>query len=111
MRQRDASSLAPLISLMLGNEEDFTASRGFAIVGVDQTLSALDAISFRRMIESVGREYTNLKVVATTLRNAKTATVNDCRAISWSGGAFSGHRSTQGWKSSIASAMATLAEV
>jgi 2-dehydro-3-deoxygluconokinase len=80
--------LAPSIDVMLGNEEDFTAALGFAVEGVDESLSSLDTTGFRRMIENVVREYPNLKVVATTLRNARTATLNDWGAICWCNGEF-----------------------
>ena len=80
--------LAPSIDVMLGNEEDFTAALGFAVEGVDDNLSSLDTTGFRRMIENVVREYPNLKVVATTLRNARTATINDWGAICWCNGEF-----------------------
>jgi 2-dehydro-3-deoxygluconokinase len=48
---------------------------------VDQNLSRLDPESYRRMIETVAGMYPNLKVVAATLRNARTATVNDWGAL------------------------------
>jgi 2-dehydro-3-deoxygluconokinase len=38
------------------------------------------------MIERAVEEFPNFKVVATTLRNAKTATVNDWGAVCYSGG-------------------------
>jgi len=66
--------LAPLIDVMIGNEEDFTAALGFAVEGVDEHHSQLDVENFRRMIEKVVAEFPNFKIVATTLRNAKTAT-------------------------------------
>ena len=34
--------LAPLVDVMLGNEEDFTACLGFEVEGVDENLSGLD---------------------------------------------------------------------
>jgi len=40
------------------------------------------------MILRVVREFPNLKAVATTLRHARTATVNDWSAIAWCGGEF-----------------------
>ena len=40
------------------------------------------------MIHSVLAQYPNLRVVATTLRNAKTATVNDWGAICYHAGSF-----------------------
>lgn len=78
--------LAPFIDVMIGNEEDFTAALGFKVEGLDEHHSKLEVESFRRMIESVVAEYPNFKVVATTLRHAKTATINDWGAICYTGG-------------------------
>lgn len=80
--------LAPLIDVMIGNEEDFTSALGFEVEGVDENLSELDTASFRKMIRCVVGRYPNLRVVATTLRNAKTATVNDWGAICYHAGDF-----------------------
>ncbi|HXD34731.1 MAG TPA: sugar kinase [Pyrinomonadaceae bacterium] len=73
--------LAPLIDVMLGNEEDFTAALGFEVEGVDEQHSKLDVNNFRRMIELAVTEFPNFEVVATTLRNARTATLNDWGAV------------------------------
>jgi len=80
--------LAPLTDVMLGNEEDFTAALGFKVEGVDEHLSELNTAGFRGMIRSVLAQYPNLRVVATTLRNAKTATVNDWGAICYHAGSL-----------------------
>ena len=81
-------TLAPLVDVMIGNEEDFSAALGFEVPGMDEHLSALDPSNFRRMIETVVREFPSIQVVATTLRNATTATINDWGAICWSDGDF-----------------------
>lgn len=73
--------LAPLVDVMIGNEEDFTAALGFEVVGLDKDHAKLDVESFAFMIECAIKEFPNLKVVATTLRNAITATRNDWSAI------------------------------
>jgi 2-dehydro-3-deoxygluconokinase len=78
--------LAPLVDVMLGNEEDFTACLGFEVEGVDENLSGLDPENFRKMIERAVKEFPNFQVVATTLRNARTATVNDWGAVCYHGG-------------------------
>ena len=80
--------LAPLVDVMIGNEEDFTAALGFEVEGVDEQHSKLDVSNFRKMIKKAVGEFSNFKVVATTLRNAKTATVNDWGAICYAGGEF-----------------------
>jgi len=78
--------LAPLVDVMIGNEEDFTACLGFEVPGLDENFSKLDASNFRKMIERAVAEFPNLSVVATTLRNARTATVNDWGAVCYAGG-------------------------
>jgi len=76
--------LAPLVDVMLGNEEDFTACLGFEVPGVDEDLRELESAAFGRMIEAATATFPNLSVVATTLRAVRTATVNDWGAIAWS---------------------------
>jgi 2-dehydro-3-deoxygluconokinase len=73
--------LAPLIDVMLGNEEDFTAALGFEVEGLDEQHSKLEVGNFQKMIERAMREFPNFRVVATTLRNARTATINDWGAV------------------------------
>ncbi len=80
--------LASMVDVMLGNEEDFTAALGFEVEGLDEHHSKLDVGNFRRMIERVVAEYPNIKVVATTLRHAKTATRNDWGAVLYDQGGF-----------------------
>jgi 2-dehydro-3-deoxygluconokinase len=80
--------LAPLVDVMVGNEEDFTAALGFTVEGVDKHLSKLDPANFRKMIERVVKQYPNFEVVATTLRNATTASVNDWGAVCYCAGDF-----------------------
>jgi 2-dehydro-3-deoxygluconokinase len=80
--------LAPLIDVMLGNEEDFTAALGFSVSGLDEHHSTLDRRGFKRMIETVSKEFPNLNVIATTLRYAKTATLNDWGALCYFDGQF-----------------------
>ena len=79
--------LAPLVDVMLGNEEDFSAALGFEVAGLDEDISNLESEAFRKMIEQAVKEFP-FAVVATTLRKAKTATVNDWGAICYSEGKF-----------------------
>lgn len=80
--------LASFVDVMIGNEEDFTAALGFAVEGVDEHLAALDPANFKKMIALAVATYPNFQVVATTLRNAKTASINDWGAICYHGGEF-----------------------
>jgi 2-dehydro-3-deoxygluconokinase len=79
--------LAPLVDVMLGNEEDFSAALGFEVHGMDEHISKVEAEAFKTMIASVVKEFP-FKVVATTLRKAKTATLNDWGAICYQDGSF-----------------------
>ena len=79
--------LAPLVDVMLGNEEDFSAALGYEVRGTDEHLSALDPEGFKEMIARVVKDFP-FQVVATTLRRATTATRNDWGAICYADGKF-----------------------
>ncbi|HOF20243.1 MAG TPA: sugar kinase [Bacteroidales bacterium] len=80
--------LAKYVDVMIGNEEDYTASLGFEVEGVDKNLSKLDTGNFKKMITKAVKEYPNFKVTGTTLRTVKSATINSWGAICWAGGKF-----------------------
>jgi 2-dehydro-3-deoxygluconokinase len=80
--------LASSVDVMFGNEEDFTAALGFEVAGVDPQLANLDQSNFRSMIQNVVRSFPQLHMVATTLRHARTATLNDWGAIAYADGSF-----------------------
>src|SRR6266704_3019081 len=80
--------LAKQVDVMIGNEEDFTASLGLEVGGVEASLSTLNVQSFMQMIQRAVHAYPNLKVLATTLRAVKSATRNDWGALCWADGAF-----------------------
>lgn len=78
--------LAQYVDVMIGNEEDFTACLGLEVEGQDENHSKLDIGSYRKMIEKAVATYPNFKAVATTLRNAKTASFNDWGAVCYTNG-------------------------
>jgi len=80
--------IAKHVDVMIGNEEDFTASLGFDVEGVDQKLSEVEAEAFKSMIQRAVKEFPNFKVAATTLRRVTTATRNDWSAILWHAASF-----------------------
>ena len=69
--------IAQYVDVMIGNEEDFTACLGFRVEGADENLLHIDVTAFKKMIETAVKAYPNFKATATTLRAAKTATIND----------------------------------
>lgn len=81
-------ALAEYVDVMIGNEEDFTASLGFSVPDAVGDLSDLDSANYRRMIEHVVTRYPNFRVIATTLRTVRTATSNDWGALAWARGEF-----------------------
>ena len=80
--------LAQYVDVMLGNEEDFTACMGFKVEGLNENLSSLDVSNFKEMIEVAVKEFPSFKVMGTTLRTVKTASINDWGAICWANGEF-----------------------
>jgi 2-dehydro-3-deoxygluconokinase len=82
--QQVNAEIAAHIDVMIGNEEDFTASLGFEVEGVDENLSALAVDNFAAMITKAAAAYPNFKVIATTMRTVHSASVNDWGAIAWS---------------------------
>src|SRR4051812_36141872 len=84
--------LARYVDVMIGDEEDFTASLGFAVPGTDDKLVHVEADNFKKMIGEVVKEFPNFKVIATTLRTVKSASINDWAAAAWGDGKF--HEST-----------------
>ncbi len=81
-------NLAKYVDVMIGNEEDFTACLGFEVKGLDENLYELDVVGYKGMITEAISTYPNFKVIATTLRKVKSATVNSWGAICWAGEDF-----------------------
>lgn len=79
-------ALAPYVDVMIGNEEDFSAALGFEVEGLTPDLSGLEPANFARMIDTVAAEFPNLEIVATTLREATTASTNDWGAVLYADG-------------------------
>ncbi len=80
--------IAKFVDVMIGNEEDFTAALGFKVEGAEELVGELDPANFKKMISTAVKHYPNFKVVGTTLRNAKTASINDWSAIAYADGTF-----------------------
>jgi len=80
--------IAPLVDVLIGNEEDFTAALGFHVSGLDEHHSQLVPTNFKAMIEKITAEFPHLAAVAATLRHAKTATVNSWGALCFCDGRF-----------------------
>ena len=67
--------------VLLGNEEDFSSALGYSLEGVDESHLRLEQDVYERLHRQVLAGYPNLSLVATSLREAHTATVNDWSAV------------------------------
>ncbi len=76
--------IAEHVDVMIGNEEDFTASLGFEVEGVDENISSIQVDAFAAMIEKAAAAYPNFQVIGTTLRTVHSASINDWGALAWS---------------------------
>ncbi len=86
--QQVNKKLARYVDVLIGNEEDFTASLGFSVPETNANLTELDSKNFQTMIGAVVKEFPNIQVLATTLRTVKSAGINDWGAIGWAQGKF-----------------------
>ena len=74
--------------MLLGNEEDFQVALGVDAGDQRERFTNLDIGSYETLIESVTSAYPNIEAVATTLREVRSATVNDWSALLWTNGTF-----------------------
>ncbi len=74
-------ALVRKVDLLLGNEEDFSAMLGVEIKGVGEDFAELPVAGYETMLREVAAAYPNLKLVASTLRTAHTASRNAWGAI------------------------------
>jgi 2-dehydro-3-deoxygluconokinase len=74
-------ALVRKVDLLLGNEEDFTAMLGVEIKGVTEDFADLPIPAYEEMLREVASAYPNLKLIASTLRTAHTASRNGWGAI------------------------------
>lgn len=72
--QQISKQIAPLVDIMIGGVDDFTQSLGIEVAEP----------SFETIVPAVVAQYPNLKVVATTNRDLKSASQNNYTAIGWS---------------------------
>jgi 2-dehydro-3-deoxygluconokinase len=79
--------IASLVDVMIGGPADF-ARLGLAIDGLDDSRAPTDPANFKVAATKMVAEFPNLKVVASTLRDARSASVNDWGAVLWADGAF-----------------------
>ena len=79
--------LVSKVDVLFGNEEDFSAVLGVKMEGVSESFDELPIASYENMLRELSVAYPNLKVIASTLRTAHSASENAWGAIAfYSGG-------------------------
>jgi len=74
-------ALVRKVDLLLGNEEDFSAMLCVELKGVTEDFSDLPVAAYAEMLRELAAAYPNLKLIASTLRTATTASRNAWGAI------------------------------
>ena len=70
------------IDCLIGNEEDFQKVLGYEVQGAeDENLKDLPIENYKQMVRKVAKDYPNLKVIGTTLREVLSASENNWSAI------------------------------
>lgn len=69
--------ILPYIDVLLGNEEDFEKCLGIKAAETTQNFSKINPQSYEDVARKAIEMYPNIQLVATTLRDAKTALLND----------------------------------
>ena len=86
---REANAkIVPHVRVLIGNEEDFEKCLGIQAGNTDQSYSKLDPESYKRVVREVRQRYENIRMVGTTLRDAKTGLLNDWRCLVFDGEEF-----------------------
>jgi 2-dehydro-3-deoxygluconokinase len=83
--QRVNRDLASMVDVLIGNEEDYAAALGFVVPSGNDDFLDLDPVAYGSMLREVRDAYPNAKVLAATLRAAKTASRNSWSAVALSG--------------------------
>ena len=75
------------VDVLFGNEEDFSVGLGYHLAA-DENLLELDVREYERLFERVLRDNPRLSCIASTLRQARTASINDWSAVCMTPGKF-----------------------
>ena len=87
-QSQGGKAAAQRVNCAIASHVDVMFGCGFEAQEPGETASGIDSAGFRKMIAADVAQFPNFKIAATTLRNARSATVNDWGAILYAGGAF-----------------------
>jgi 2-dehydro-3-deoxygluconokinase len=86
--QAVTARIMPHVQVLIGNEEDFDKCLGLSSGAGGGDYSQLDPEGYKQTARQVVKQYPNVQVVGTTLRNAKTGLLNDWRTLVFDGRGF-----------------------
>ena len=78
--QEVMKEVMPYVDVLIGNEEDTEKMLGIK-AHVEKGYAKIDPQSYRSVAEQVVKTWPNVKVVGTTLRDAKTGLLNDWQVV------------------------------
>lgn len=79
-------AIAPYVDVMIGNQEDFLARLGLDVTVPHPGATQFDPENGIAIVSAAAAAYPNIRVAATTLRDARTAGFNDWGGLLWAGG-------------------------
>lgn len=74
-------SLVEHADVLFGNEEDFSAALGYELSADHRRLDSLDPSEYERLLSGVLDDYPHIGLVASTLREVRSASVNGWTAV------------------------------
>ena len=74
-------NVMPYVDILIGNEEDFDKMLGIKAEGVSKNYSKIDPQNYKPVADKVKKLYPNVEVIGTTLRDVKTALLNDWQTV------------------------------
>lgn len=75
--RKAAESFMPYIDVILGNEEDFETMLGIKADDTDRDFSSIDPMNYKKVAEKVMEKYPHIQVVGTSLREVRSALLNN----------------------------------
>ncbi len=69
------------VDVLFGNIEDFTARLGYETAPIKDNPVNIDMVMFSEITDSILTDYPGIKIIAPTLRNARSASINDWGAV------------------------------
>ncbi|KPK83923.1 MAG: hypothetical protein AMJ81_06935 [Phycisphaerae bacterium SM23_33] len=94
--QQANARIVPFVQVLIGNEEDFEKCLGIRAQGTGKDYSALGVENYQQVAREAVKRFANIRMVGTTLRQARTGLLNDWQTLLYDGQAFHVSRRYEG---------------